>query len=67
MADSTQTTADKGALVRFFGAVERMGQRLPDPLTLFFGMGHSSSSSRRSSSVPRQRLCSEAVIPCSSK
>ena len=34
-----QTTADKGALVRFFGAVERMGQRLPDPLTLFFGMG----------------------------
>ncbi|MEC8051501.1 MAG: AbgT family transporter, partial [Myxococcota bacterium] len=39
MADSTQTTADKGALVRFFGAVERMGQRLPDPLTLFFGMG----------------------------
>ena len=22
-----------------FGAVERMGQRLPDPLTLFFGMG----------------------------
>jgi aminobenzoyl-glutamate transport protein len=39
MADSTQGTADRGALVRFFGAVERMGQRLPDPLTLFFGMG----------------------------
>ena len=41
MADSTQTTADKGALVRFFGAVERMGQRLPDPLTLFLEWGHS--------------------------
>ena len=39
MADSTQTTADKGALVRFFGAVERMGQRLPDPLTLFWNGG----------------------------
>lgn len=30
--------AEQGALVRALSAVERMGQRLPDPLTLFFGM-----------------------------
>ena len=39
MADARDASAPQGALVRFFGAVERMGQRLPDPLTLFFAMG----------------------------
>ena len=65
MADSTQTTADKGALVRFFGAVERMGQRLPDPSPSFWN-GGTRRPLRRSSSVPRQS-CAASGDTCSSK
>ena len=35
----SETSQPPSKLVQFFGAVERMGQRLPDPLTLFFLMG----------------------------
>lgn len=35
---SSKDPASQGFLVRALTAVERMGQRLPDPLTLFFGM-----------------------------
>lgn len=39
MANADHAAAEKSLLVRFFSAVERTGQKLPDPLTLFFAMG----------------------------
>ena len=39
MANAEHAAAEKSLLVRFFSAVERTGQKLPDPLTLFFAMG----------------------------
>ena len=38
MTEATPQPEDKGFIVRAFGAVERWGQMLPDPLTLFFIM-----------------------------
>ena len=35
---STNSSAQNNPIVRALSAVERVGQRLPDPLTLFFGM-----------------------------
>mgnify|MGYP005743152167 CR=1 FL=1 len=34
----SSNAAEQSALVRALSAVERVGQKLPDPLTLFFGM-----------------------------
>ena len=34
----SEQTSSPSKLVQLFSAVERMGQRLPDPLTLFFIM-----------------------------
>jgi len=39
MSESTAPTQEQGRLVKFFSVIERWGQKLPDPLTLFFIMG----------------------------